>query len=343
VQVRARGGGPQAAAGAPGRRWRLPLCALPPPAPPAAAAEAEAEADARARAPPPRRSQVRRSTYHEVVKLSEVAGLADVTRVQPYVINNAKVVFLKPRPQPRPPKGTVMPERCVVDGRQLMDPGSRYCSLRCKIETEAPALLAGRAGFASVEELVQQPSRRPKHTTTSGDRRPAATRSGGAAAGAAPAAGVAGAAGARPTVSFAEPLSPSARAVSALSGGPRRRPSLEAPSAEETSPAARGGAPPAALLASLPRVSSMGAGDGGGGTPRALAMAAGLALARTRSGAISDTTPLSPPARKRPRAQQAAAAGASLSPPPPSQQQPPACSRPLALRFRRRLSLPLSQ
>lgn len=50
--------------------------------------------------------------------------------VQPYVINAAKVLFLRPRPQPRAPKGAAMPSRCVVDGRQLMDAGTLYCSIR---------------------------------------------------------------------------------------------------------------------------------------------------------------------------------------------------------------------
>eukprot|EP00878_Enallax_costatus_P006762 GHUV01007088.1.p2 GENE.GHUV01007088.1~~GHUV01007088.1.p2 ORF type:complete len:118 (+),score=7.62 GHUV01007088.1:1597-1950(+) len=78
--------------------------------------------------------QVRRSTYHEVLKMNEAQALLDVTDVQPYVINAAKVLFLRPRPQPRPPKGIVMPSRCLVDGRQLMDNGTLYCSIRCGIK-----------------------------------------------------------------------------------------------------------------------------------------------------------------------------------------------------------------
>lgn len=46
------------------------------------------------------------------------------------------MLFLRPRPQPRPPKGVVAPARCLVDGRQLMDGSSQYCSLRCKLQTE---------------------------------------------------------------------------------------------------------------------------------------------------------------------------------------------------------------
>ncbi|MEW5301602.1 MAG: hypothetical protein WDW36_004453 [Sanguina aurantia] len=84
--------------------------------------------------------QVRRSTYHDVVKVADVEPLMDLEQVQQYVINQAKVVFLQPRSQPRPPKGPAMPSRCVVDGRQLMDPGTCYCSLWCKF---------GGAGAAS--------------------------------------------------------------------------------------------------------------------------------------------------------------------------------------------------
>jgi hypothetical protein len=74
--------------------------------------------------------QIRRSTYHEVVKAADLARLADVVGIQHYVINGAKVVFLRPRPQPRPPKGVTAPSRCAVDGRQLMDASAHYCSLQ---------------------------------------------------------------------------------------------------------------------------------------------------------------------------------------------------------------------
>lgn len=99
--------------------------------------------------------QIRRSTYHEVVKASDLGRLADVSGIQHYVINGAKVVFLRPRPQPRPPKGVTAPSRCAVDGRQLMDGAARYCSLQCKLHDEDPsysarhALAAARAQVAA--------------------------------------------------------------------------------------------------------------------------------------------------------------------------------------------------
>ncbi|KIY95660.1 hypothetical protein MNEG_12303 [Monoraphidium neglectum] len=94
--------------------------------------------------------QIRRSTYHEVVKAADLGRMADVTGIQHYVINGAKVLFLRPRPQPRPPKGVAAPSRCVVDGRQLMDGAARFCSLQCKLEGDDPAHGRGRrAGDAA--------------------------------------------------------------------------------------------------------------------------------------------------------------------------------------------------
>lgn len=89
--------------------------------------------------------QIRRSTYHEVVKAGDLGRMADVSGIQHYVINGAKVVFLRPRPQPRPPKGVAAPARCSVDGRQLMDGAARYCSLQCKLEGEDPSYPARHA------------------------------------------------------------------------------------------------------------------------------------------------------------------------------------------------------
>lgn len=79
--------------------------------------------------------QVRRSSYHDVVKVSDFAKLADITNIQSYVINGSKVVFLKRRPQPRPPKGAVGASQCVMCARHLQDV-NLYCSLQCKLDGE---------------------------------------------------------------------------------------------------------------------------------------------------------------------------------------------------------------
>lgn len=63
--------------------------------------------------------QVRRSSYHDVVKVAEISRHLDLSEVQPYVINGAKVVFLKRRPQPKAPRGTNSNYACSMCGRHL--------------------------------------------------------------------------------------------------------------------------------------------------------------------------------------------------------------------------------
>lgn len=89
-------------------------------------------------------AQVRRSSYHDVVKVGDVARLADISGIQSYVINGSKVLFLRRRPQPRPPKGAVGASQCTVCARHLQDV-SHYCSLQCKLDSGAPAPLHSAA------------------------------------------------------------------------------------------------------------------------------------------------------------------------------------------------------
>ncbi|CAL4956345.1 unnamed protein product [Urochloa decumbens] len=74
--------------------------------------------------------QIRRSSYHDVVKVSDLEGILDISDVQTYVINSARVVFLNERPQLRISGPSSY--NCETCNRALLNE-FRFCFLGCNL------------------------------------------------------------------------------------------------------------------------------------------------------------------------------------------------------------------
>lgn len=85
-------------------------------------------------------NQIRRSSYNEAVKTTDIYKHVDILGIQTYVINSSTVVFLNKRARTQPKRNNRVGKcyssdsLCRICERNLVDT-SFFCSLACKVHS----------------------------------------------------------------------------------------------------------------------------------------------------------------------------------------------------------------
>ncbi|KAJ7299699.1 hypothetical protein O6H91_04G101400 [Diphasiastrum complanatum] len=74
--------------------------------------------------------QVRRASHMDAVRFNDIQKYLDVSNIQSYTINGAKIIFLLSRPPSRVAKAGF--RSCEICERSIADP-VRFCSIACKL------------------------------------------------------------------------------------------------------------------------------------------------------------------------------------------------------------------
>ncbi|XP_058751845.1 uncharacterized protein LOC131624940 [Vicia villosa] len=81
--------------------------------------------------------QIRRSSYNDAVRTTDIYKFVDILGIQTYMINNSTIVFINKRDRSHPKRnnvsnfGYMSDSLCKICKRNLVDP-TYFCSLECK-------------------------------------------------------------------------------------------------------------------------------------------------------------------------------------------------------------------
>ncbi|KAI8476398.1 MAG: hypothetical protein J3K34DRAFT_455740 [Monoraphidium minutum] len=196
--------------------------------------------------------QVRRSAFKDVVKATDIVRFGcDTAGVQQYTLNGSKVLYLnrEAAPDRKAAPTAAAPATCAVDGRAMMDKGSVYCSLKCKMHGEDPDFTewldaqdpSVKAAAYAAATAPPRPTAACKRASPNGcpyaygvsasamsSGAPSPASSGGSAGGAAGADDSAGGSSARsrkaPRTAATEPAGPGGGGAAAAAGGAAPKP-----------------------------------------------------------------------------------------------------------------------